>query len=71
MVPQWFRSGSAVVPQWSRSGPSLIAAAPRKTHKIANLCGGTAGTLNIFGTGMAQGVTVLRANANDSLMCVT
>ena len=26
---------------------------------------------DFFGTGMAQGVTVLRADANDSLLCVT
>ena len=44
--PQWHRHdrhGSAVV-------PSLIAVAPRKTFKTADLRGGTAETLNMFKT---------------------
>ena len=44
--PHWHRHdrrGSAVV-------PSVIAVAPRKTVKIADLCGGTAETLNMFKT---------------------
>ena len=43
-IPQWHRHdrrGSAVV-------PSLIAVAPRKTVKTADLRGGTAETLNMF-----------------------
>ena len=44
--PQWhrhYRRGSAVV-------PSLIAVAPRKTVKTADIRGGTAETLNMFNT---------------------
>ena len=44
--PQWHRHdrrGSAVV-------PSLIAVAPRKTVKTADVRGGTAETLNMFKT---------------------
>ena len=48
--PQWHRHdrrGSAVV-------PSLIAAAPRKTVKTADLRGGTAATFNMLKTSAVQ-----------------
>ena len=40
------RSGHAMI----AVVPSLIAVAPRKTVKTADLCGGTAETLNMFKT---------------------